>query len=117
MKMNRIIAFFAAGLMAAGAAGSAQAAHLYWTFDGVQSVATCLGRARTAAETYGARDIRQTNASVMGAIDDDIMITFFCLPAPSGATGLLVVAGDQTPNLPTEDVMAVRDEIWSLFMR
>lgn len=117
MKMNRIVAFFAAGATTLGIAGSAQAAHLYWTYDRVASVEACLDSARQAAQAYGASNIRSTNASVMGAIDDDIMITFFCLPAPQGATGLLVVAGDQTPDLPTEDVMAVRDELWSLFLR
>jgi len=109
--------FAALAAMIAGVASAppAHAVSLYWTFRGVAGMEDCLSRAAYAAGLYGATNIERGENYVQGALDPDMFIAFFCLPSPDGATGLLVVAADDSAAV--EEVIAVRTELWSIFAR
>ncbi|HRE43637.1 MAG TPA: hypothetical protein PKY87_06660 [Terricaulis sp.] len=111
----RKVAFaaLAAIVFAVAMAPPAQAVALYWTFRGVASVDDCLSRASYAAGVYGASNIERGSNHVQGALEPDMFLTFFCLPSAEGATGLLVVAADDSVS--DDDVISVRSELWSIF--
>ena len=110
-----LIAALAALFFGVVSAPPAQAVALYWTFQGVGSVEDCLSRGAYAAGGYGATNIERGANHVKGALEPDIFITFFCFANAEGATGLLTVAADQ--NVPDDDVIGVRSELWSIFTR
>ncbi len=111
--MKAASAALAAIALMVAAAPPAQAVAMYWTFRGVASVEDCLSRAAYAAGVYGAENIERGTNHVQGALEPDMFITFFCMPSPEGATGLLVVAADQSAS--DDEVMSVRSELWSIF--
>lgn len=108
-----LLAACAAAILGVASAPAAHAVNLYWTFRGVASVEDCLSRAAHAAGVYGATDIERGANHVQGALEPDMFITFFCLPSPEGATGLLVVAADHAVEV--DDIASVRSELWSIF--
>lgn len=106
-------------LLAAGVAGSAMApsaadaVNLAWSYDPYPDVASCLSRARMAAERYGFSNISAGSNHVQGALEPDMFVTIFCFSNDGGALGLITVAAD-SPSASYEETIGVKDEIRSL---